>query len=62
LKTKITIVFRGRELSHPEIGRRILAQVSEEVAEWGAVEQEPKFEGRTMVMMLSPRSTPGANQ
>jgi translation initiation factor IF-3 len=62
LKAKITIVFRGRELSHPEIGRRILAQVSEEVAEWGAVEHGPKFEGRTMVMMLSPRSSPRANQ
>lgn len=56
LKTKVTVVFRGRELSHPEIGKRILARVSEEVTEWGLIEQEPKFEGRTMVMILSPRS------
>ena len=62
LKTKVTLVFRGRELSHPEIGKRILDRVSEESAEWGVIEQEPKFEGRTMVMMLSPRSTPRANQ
>jgi translation initiation factor IF-3 len=61
LKTKVTIVFRGRELAHPEIGRRILERVSQEVTEWGLVEQEPKFEGRTMVMMLSPRSAPRAN-
>ena len=60
-KTKVTIVFRGRELSHPEIGKRILAKVSEVVAEWGVVEQEPRFEGRTMIMMLSPRSTQRAD-
>jgi translation initiation factor IF-3 len=57
LKTKVTLVFRGRELTHPEIGKRILARVSEEVTEWGIIEQEPKFEGRTIVMMLSPRIT-----
>ena len=56
LKTKVTLVFRGRELAHPEIGKRILDKVSEEITEWGVIEQEPKFEGRTMVMMLAPRS------
>jgi len=55
LKTKVTLVFRGRELAHPEIGKRILDKVSEEIIEWGVIEQEPKFEGRTMVMMLAPR-------
>ncbi|NIO05838.1 MAG: translation initiation factor IF-3 [Proteobacteria bacterium] len=55
LKSKVTVIFRGRELSHPEIGKRMLARVSEEVKEWGVVEIGPKFEGRTMVMMLSPR-------
>jgi translation initiation factor IF-3 len=55
LKSKVTIVFRGRELSHPEIGKKILARVSEEVSEWGTIELGPKFEGRTMVMVLSPR-------
>jgi translation initiation factor IF-3 len=61
LKTKVTLVFRGRELAHPEIGRRLLDRVSEEVTEWGVIEQEPKFEGRTMVMMLSPRSAQRAD-
>jgi len=55
LKTKVTVVFRGRELSHPEIGQHLLKRVSEEVTEWGLIEQQPKFEGRAMVMMLSPR-------
>ena len=58
LKAKVTVIFRGRELSHPEIGRRILARVAEEAEEWGALELAPKFEGRTMVMVLSPRSSP----
>ncbi len=62
LKTKVTMVYRGRELSHPEIGRRILDRVSEEVKEWGAVELNPKFEGRTMVMVLSPRSVQRVDQ
>jgi translation initiation factor IF-3 len=56
LKTKVTLIFRGRELTHPEIGRGILARVSEELTEWGVIEQHPRFEGRTMVMMLAPRS------
>jgi len=55
LKTKVTVVFRGRELAHPEIGRAILAKISEGMKEWSVVEAEPKFEGRTMVMLLSPR-------
>jgi translation initiation factor IF-3 len=61
-KTKVTMVYRGRELSHPEIGRRILDRVSEEVKEWGIVELDPKFEGRTMIMVLSPRSVQRADQ
>jgi translation initiation factor IF-3 len=56
-KTKVTVVFRGRELSHPEIGRRILARVLEGVQEWGTEEMPPKFEGRMMVTVLAPRAT-----
>ena len=56
LKTKVTVLFRGRELTHPEIGRRMLARVSEQLDEWGTIEMGPKFEGRTMVMVVSPRS------
>lgn len=61
LKSKVTVVFRGRELSHPEIGREILERVSEEIKEWGVIEVAPKFEGRTMVMVLSPRSSQRTN-
>ncbi len=56
LKTKVTVLFRGREMTHPEIGRRMLSRVSEQLGEWSTVELNPKFEGRTMVMVLSPRS------
>lgn len=55
LKSKVTIIFRGRELSHPEIGRAILARVSDDLKECSVVETGPKFEGRTMVMLLAPR-------
>ena len=61
-KTKVTVVFRGRELRHRDIGEGVIARVSEGVKEWGTIEQEPKFEGRTMVMLLSPRSTQRSGQ
>jgi translation initiation factor IF-3 len=53
-KTKITIVFRGRELAHPDLGRNMLNRVTEESREWGKVEQPPKFEGRNFIMILTP--------
>lgn len=53
-KTKITIVFRGRELAHPDIGRNMMGRVTEEAKEWGKVEQLPKFEGRNFTMVLAP--------
>jgi translation initiation factor IF-3 len=53
-KIKVTIVFRGRELAHPEIGRNLLVRMIEATKEWGKVEQDPKFEGRNCVMILSP--------
>ena len=53
-KTKITIVFRGRELAHPDLGRNMLNRITEESKEWGKVEQPPKFEGRNFVMVLAP--------
>jgi translation initiation factor IF-3 len=53
-KTKITIVFRGRELAHPDLGRNMLGRVTEEAKEWGKVEQLPKFEGRNFTMILAP--------
>jgi translation initiation factor IF-3 len=53
-KVKITIMFRGREMQHPELGRRILDRVAEEVAEFGKVEVMPKQDGRNMTMVLGP--------
>jgi len=53
-KVKITIMFRGREVQHPELGRRILDQVAEEVADVGRVENLPKVDGRNMTMVLGP--------
>ncbi len=53
-KVKITIMFRGREMQHPELGRRILDRVADAVAHVGRVEVYPKQEGRNMTMMLSP--------
>jgi translation initiation factor IF-3 len=53
-KIKVTVVFRGRELAHPEIGRNLLVRMIEATKEWGKVEQDPRFEGRNCVMILSP--------
>jgi translation initiation factor IF-3 len=53
-KVKVTIMFRGREMQHPELGRRILDRVAEEVAEVGRVEVMPKQDGRNMTMVLGP--------
>ena len=53
-KVKVTIMFRGREMQHPELGRRILDRVAEEVAEVGKVEVMPKQDGRNMTMVLAP--------
>lgn len=56
-KIKVTIVYRGRELAHPELGKNMLTRIVEETKEWGRVEQEPKFEGRNCVMVLAPLLT-----
>ena len=53
-KVKITIMFRGREMSHPELGKKILDQVAETVASVAKVEAAPKLDGRNMIMVLAP--------
>jgi translation initiation factor IF-3 len=53
-KVKITIMFRGREMSHPELGKRILDQVAEIVGATAKVEAAPKLDGRNMIMVLAP--------
>ncbi len=53
-KVKITIMFRGREMSHPELGKKILDSVAETVGPMAKVEAAPKLDGRNMVMVLAP--------
>ena len=53
-KVKVTIMFRGREVTHPERGTAILDRLAEELAELGVVEQRPIQEGRNMTMMMAP--------
>jgi len=53
-KVKITIMFRGREQSRPELGFRLLQKLAEDVSEIGFVESSPKQDGRNMVMVLGP--------
>ena len=53
-KVKVTIMFRGREMQHPELGRRILDRVAEEVINIGRVEAVAKQDGRNMIMVLGP--------
>ncbi len=53
-KVKITIMFRGREQSRPEMGRRLLMKLAEEVQEFGVVENAPNQEGRNMSLVLGP--------
>jgi translation initiation factor IF-3 len=51
---KITIMFRGREVFHPELGMKILDHVAEQVANVGKVEAAPRLDGRNMTMVLAP--------
>jgi len=58
-KVKVTIMFRGRETSHPERGRDLLMRLAEDVKEIGQVESPPLLDGRNMVMMLGPTKSAG---
>ncbi len=53
-KVKVTIMFRGREVAHPELGQRILDRIAEAVAHVGKVEIYPRLDGRNMTMVLAP--------
>ena len=53
-KVKITIMFRGREVFHPELGKRILDRVADTIGEAAKVEAEPRLDGRNMTMVLAP--------
>ena len=55
-KVKVTIMFRGRELSHPELGREVLLKMAAELKDLVTVERDPKLEGKNMIMILSPKA------
>ena len=54
-KVKVTVMFRGREIALSDKGRALLEQIATEVEQTAVVEQLPKFEGRTMIMILAPK-------
>ncbi len=54
-KVKVTVVFRGREITLSNLGMAVLEKVAEETEEIALVEQAPKFEGRTLAMILGPK-------
>lgn len=56
-KAKVTIIFRGREMAHTELGRRILDRVVTDMEDIATVEQTPKQEGRNMTVVLAPRAS-----
>lgn len=53
-KVKVRIRFRGREITHPEIGRELLSRIAADVEDVAVVEQRPRMDGRSMLMILSP--------
>ncbi len=70
-KVKLTIMFRGREMAHPELGMKILQRVADDLADTAIVESAPRQDGRNMTMVLHPtrretrkaskEQSPGAN-
>jgi len=56
-KVKVTMMFRGRQLSHPEFGLEVLERVVGDVEDIGKIESQPAREGRTMIMVLAPLNT-----
>jgi len=63
-KVKVTIMFRGREVFHPELGAKILDQIAEDVATVGKIESQGRLDGRNMTMVLAPdrKKTPPARK
>src|SRR5216117_2747307 len=58
-KVKVTIMFRGRETTHPERGRDLLLRLADDVKEIGQIESQPLLDGRNMVMLLGPTKNAG---
>lgn len=60
-RVKVSVRFRGRELGHTDIGRKVLDRFVELIADEGVIDKAPKMEGRSMVMFLSPKSEKDKN-
>jgi translation initiation factor IF-3 len=56
-KVRLTMMFRGRQVTHPEIGMEVLERAREDVSDLGAAESTPSFEGRIMSMIVAPRKS-----
>jgi len=54
-KVKVTLMFRGRQIAHPELGREVVDRVATELTDIAKIESEPKFEGKSMTMILTPK-------
>jgi translation initiation factor IF-3 len=54
-KVKVTMMFRGRQMAHPELGKAVLDRVATALADIGKIEQEAKLDGRNMIMVLAPK-------
>jgi len=61
-KVKITIMFRGREMAHPELGKRILDRIADQVRDHAIVEAAPRLDGRNMLMVLAPLKKPAGDK
>ena len=57
-KIKVTIMFRGREITYTAFGRRLLDRMAEDMAPLATIEREPRLEGKNMFMILAPRELP----
>ena len=54
-KVKVTLMFRGRQIAHPELGKQVVDRVAHDLADIGKVESDAKMEGKSMTMILAPR-------
>lgn len=54
-KVKVTIMFRGRQIVHPDLGKKLLERMAEQVTDLANVERQPKLEGKNMIMILAPK-------
>ena len=58
-KVKVTIMFRGREVQHPELGEKLLRRLASDLEDFARIESQPNLDGRNMVMVLTPRGEAG---